>query len=96
MTHEQYFTKRPGIKLKDLDEATQAKVLKSFEKTDDAVLAEEWFSYQFAQSMMGQSSMVEKTSGQDDDYKNKLEEHTLNTPERTPKAKAGPAESFRF
>ena len=69
----QYFTKRPGIKLKDLDEATQAKVLKSFEKTDDAVLAEEWFSYQFAQSMMGQSSMVEKDiQGKIDDYKNKL------------------------
>ena len=39
------------------------------------MLAEEWFSYQFAQSMMGQSSMVEKDiQGKIDDYKNKLGE----------------------
>lgn len=57
--YAQYFTKRVGISFKDLDEATQAKVESAFNKTDNAVLAEEWFSYQFGQYLLGQNSQVE-------------------------------------
>jgi hypothetical protein len=57
--YAQYYTKRVGISFKDLDEATQAKVESAFNKTDNAVLAEEWFSYQFGQYLLGENSQVE-------------------------------------
>ena len=71
--YAQYFTKRPGIKLSDLDPATQKKVESSFKKTDDDILAEEWFSYQFAQFIMGKNSQVEPdVQGALQTYKEKL------------------------
>ena len=51
--YTQYFTKKPDATFDSLDEKTQKKVRRAFDRTPDDVLAEEWFSYQWGRVLMG-------------------------------------------
>ena len=46
--YTQYYTKEYDKSFEDHDEKTQKKIRSAFNKTDNEVLAEEWFSYQWA------------------------------------------------
>jgi hypothetical protein len=50
--YTQYFTKKPDATFDSLDEKTQKKIRRAFDRTPDDVLAEEWFSYQFARVLL--------------------------------------------
>lgn len=70
--YAQYFTKQDGVKFNDLDDAKKAEVEKAFKKTDDDVLAEEWFSYQFAQVLQDIPGVDPVLKGKLKNYKKEL------------------------